>query len=103
MSFRKIMIGLLTLWLGLMGIAFGLLFLLCVSLFLLWQGLSVSVIAFGLLCVSCFILGGIVLRRSASKQRPKLLDAEPIYLAESDGHLLDTLGRFREATRHRKR
>jgi hypothetical protein len=104
MSFRRILIGLLTLWLGLMGIAFGMLFLLCVSLFLFWQGLSVSVIAFGLLCLSCFVLAGMVLWRSGSKQRRKLTDAEePIYLSEGDGQPYDTPSRFRNATGHSKR
>ncbi len=102
MSFRRILIGLLTLWLGLMGIAFGTLFLLCVSLFLLWQGLSASVIVFGLLCLSCFILAGIVLWRSASKERRKLTDAEPVYLSESDGQPDDTPSHFRNVTWHRK-
>jgi hypothetical protein len=103
MSFRRILIGLLTLWLGLMGLAFGMLFLLCVSLFLFWQGLSVSVIAFGLLCLSCFILAGIVLWRSASKERPKLREAEPAYLSESDDYLCDISSRFKNVTGHRKR
>lgn len=103
MSFRRILIGLLTLWLGVMGIAFGTLFLLCMSLYLLWQGLSASVIIFGLLCLSCFVLAGIVLSRSASKERRKLTDAEPIYLSESDGQPGDTPSRFRNVMRHRKR
>lgn len=102
MSFRRILIGLLTLWLGLMGIAFGMLFLLCVSLYLIWQGLSISVIVFGLLCLSCFVLAGMVLWRSASKEKSKLMEAEPLYLSESDGHLHDTPGRFRDVTGHRK-
>jgi hypothetical protein len=87
-----------------MGIAFGMLFLLCVSLFLFWQGLSVSVIAFGLLCLSCFVPAGIVLWRSGSKERRKLADAEePAYLSESDGQPYDAPSRFRNVTRHRKR
>lgn len=97
------MLGLLTLWLGLMGIAFGLLFLFCVCLFVLWQGLSVGVVVCGLLCAGCFALAGIVLRRGASKQRTKLTDAEePAYLPESDGRRFDTPNRFRSVMGHRK-
>jgi hypothetical protein len=102
MSFRRILIGLLTVWLGLMGIAFGMLFLLCVSLYLIWQGLSVSVIVFGLLCLSCFVLAGIVLWRGASKEKPKLMDAEPLCLSESDGQLYDIPSRFRDVAVRRK-
>lgn len=103
MSFRRIMMGLLTLWLGLMGIVFGTLFVLCVSLFILWQGLSVGVVVCGLLCVGCFALAGIVLRRGASKERPRLTDAEePICLSESDGRFFDTPNRSRSVMGHRK-
>lgn len=91
MSFKKIVIGLLTLWLGLMGIAFGMLFLVCVILYLFWQGLSVSVIAFGLLCMSFLVLAGLVLWHSGSREtakmtdtEPKLNGAEPLYLTEAD-------------------
>jgi hypothetical protein len=103
MSFRRIMMGLLTLWLGLMGIVFGMLFVLCVSLFILWQGLSVGVVVCGLLCVSCFTLAGIVLRRGASKERPKLTDAEePTHLSESDERFFDAPKRSRSRIGHRK-
>ena len=103
MSFRRIIMGLLTLWLGLMGIVFGTLFVRCVSLLILWQGLSVGVIVCGLLCAGCFALAGIVLRRGASKERPKLTGAEePIYLSESDGRFFDTPNRFRHMMGHRK-
>ena len=49
MWFRKVIFGLLTLWLGLAALAFGLLFIVCLSLFVLWHGLSISVIMFGAL------------------------------------------------------
>ncbi|HEX8137540.1 MAG TPA: hypothetical protein VF544_08120 [Pyrinomonadaceae bacterium] len=62
MSFKKILFGLLTLWLALMGLTFGALFVICLSLYLLWHGLSTSVIIFGGLFLACIILAQVALR-----------------------------------------
>lgn len=99
MSFRRILMSLLTVWLGLMGIAFGMLFLLCVCLFLFWQGLSVSVFVFGLLCMACLVLAGMILQRSRPPEKPRLKDAEPVCLSQNDVYLYDAPGRRRNVTR----
>jgi hypothetical protein len=82
MSFRKIIFGILTIWLALMGITFGALFVICVSLYLLWHGLSMSAIVFGGLCAACIALAGVALRRATVKDRIKLSDAERAELAD---------------------
>jgi hypothetical protein len=82
MSFRKIIFGILTLWLALMGMAFGALFVICVSLYLLWHGLSMSVVVFGALCMAFIALAGIALRRATAKDRIKLSEAEMAELAD---------------------
>lgn len=62
-----------------------------------------GVVVCGLLCVSCFALAVIVLRRGASKKRTKLTDAEELtYLSESDGRFFDTPNRSRSVMGHRK-
>lgn len=82
MSFKKIIFGILTLWLALMGIAFGALFVICVSLYLLWHGLSMSAIVFGALCVAFIALAILALRRATVKDRLKLSDADLAELAD---------------------
>jgi hypothetical protein len=82
MSFRKIIFGLLTLWLGLMGLAFGVLFVICLSLYLLWHGLSTSIIVFGGLFLACIILAQVALRRVAAKDKSKLRSSESALISE---------------------
>jgi hypothetical protein len=65
-----------------MGVAFGALFVICVSLYLLWQGLSMSTVVFGALFVVFIALAGIALRRATVKDRIKLSDAEMAELAD---------------------
>lgn len=72
MWFRKIIFGLLTLWLGLAALAFGLLFIVCLSLFLLWHGLSTSVIMFGALSVVCVVLAYKALKSTVAQDKTKL-------------------------------
>lgn len=87
MSFRKIIFGLLTLWLGLLGLAFGGLFVLCLSLYLLWHGLSTSLIVFGGLCPACIILAQVALRRTTAQARRQLSAYEPALLPEEQSRL----------------
>jgi len=72
MLFRKIIFGLLTLWLGLAALAFGLLFIVCLMLFVLWQGLSASVIMFGALSAICVILAYKALKRAGTQGKAKM-------------------------------
>ena len=72
MWFRKVIFGLLTLWLGLAALAFGLLFIVCLSLFVLWHGLSISVIMFGALSVLCVVLAYKALKRAMARERTKM-------------------------------
>ena len=72
MWFRKVIFGLLTLWLGLVAVAFGLLFIVCLSLFLLWHGLSTSVMMFGALSALCVVLAYKALKRAGTRNKTKL-------------------------------
>ena len=72
MSFRRVLLGLLTLSLVLMGLAFGALFVLCLSLYLLWHGLNASIIVFGGLCTGCIILVQVLLWRASAQSNAKM-------------------------------
>jgi membrane protein implicated in regulation of membrane protease activity len=72
MWFRKVIFGLLTLWFGLAALAFGLLFIVCLSLFVLWHGLSASVIMFGALSVLCVVLAYKALKRAMAREKTKM-------------------------------
>jgi membrane protein implicated in regulation of membrane protease activity len=72
MWFRKIIFGILTLLLGLAALAFGLLCIVCLSLFLLWQGLSASVIMFAGLSAVCVVLAYKALKRAIARDKTKL-------------------------------
>lgn len=69
MSFRRIMLSMLTIWLALMGITFGALFILCVCLYLFWYGLSLSVIIFGLLSLTFIALAYLAVRHATLKDK----------------------------------
>jgi len=86
MWFRKVLFGSLALLLGLMGLAFGALFLLCLSIYLLWHGLNASIIVFGGLGPACVILARAALRRAAVKDKPRLPVSDPALLQEREGH-----------------
>ena len=85
MSFRRILLSLLTLWVGLMGVAFGTLFLICLSLYLLWYGLSASIIVFGALCLACIIFVQVAL--STARSKPKLQTRESKAISEEQNDL----------------
>ena len=72
MWFKKIIFGLLTLLLGLAALAFGLLFIVCLSLYLLWYGLSASVIMFGALSSLCMVLAYKALKRAMAPHKSKM-------------------------------
>ena len=80
MSFRRILLGLLTFWVVLMGIVFGTLFLICLSLYSLWYGLSMSIIVFGALCLACIIFVQMAL--SAARRKPELQVREAKAISE---------------------
>jgi len=89
MSFRRILLGLLTLSLALMGLAFGALFVICLSLYLLWHGLNASIIVFGGLCTGCIILVQVILRRAPAQGNSKLPAHDAALLQEEAGILVD--------------
>lgn len=66
MSLRKLVLGMLVLWLGLMGIVSGFLCLLCLILVVLWQGLGVSTMILALVCLFCLGLAVILAGRAAT-------------------------------------
>jgi hypothetical protein len=91
MWFRRIMFGLLTFWIVVMGLAFGALFVICVSLYLLWHGLSISVIVFGGLFLACIIFTQVALRHVTAKDKRKLISHQPaLPLEERDRRLAFT-------------
>ena len=66
MSLRKLVLGMLVLWLGLMGIVSGFLCLFCLILVVLWQGLGVSTTILALVCLFCLGLAVILAGRAAT-------------------------------------
>lgn len=83
MLFRKFVFGLLTLLLGLAAISFGILFIVCLSLYLLWHGLSTSVIMFGALSAVCVALTYKALKRTVARDKTKSPLMEPVLLSEA--------------------
>jgi hypothetical protein len=73
MSLRKIILNLLALCLGIVGIACGLLCLVCLIALLFWKGLGVGTVVLALLCLSCLglavILSGQVAKRESKRLR----------------------------------
>jgi hypothetical protein len=105
MSFRRILLGLLTLSLALMGLAFGALFVICLSLYLLWHGLNASIIVFGGLCTGCIILVQVILRRAPTRDNSKLPAHDAALLPEEFRSILPDLssaGGARDKLRRRK-
>ncbi len=104
MSFSRIMLGLFTLWLSLVGLAFGCLFVLCLSLYILWHGLSTTIIVSGGLCLVCTILVHLGLRRAGAKANPGVPASAPASLPEVGNSLcaLPAAGRARTNSGRRK-
>lgn len=103
MSFRRIMLGLLTLWVVLMGVVFGTLFLICLSLYSLWYGLSTSIIVFGALCLACIIFVQVAL--STARSKPKLETRELKAIPEEPNELFvlsSSLSREKDMLKRRK-
>lgn len=82
MLFRRIVFGLLTLLLGLAAISFGILFIVCLSLYVLWHGLSTSVIMFGALSALSVVVAYKSLKRTVTRDKMKLPVIEPTLLSE---------------------
>lgn len=72
MSLKRIVLSLLVLWLGLMGIACGVLCLLCLIALLFWQGLGVGTAVLALLCLSCLGLAVMLSGRAAKRESKRL-------------------------------
>ena len=70
MSFRKIVLSMLVLWLGAMGIACGVMCLICLLVYLLWQGLGVSSVVLALLCLFCLVVAVMLSGRAAAHREP---------------------------------
>lgn len=87
MLFRKFMLGLLTFWIALMGVAFGALFVICASLYLLRHGLSISVTVFGGLFVACIISAQVALRHVTAKDKKQLVSRQSALLPEKQDRL----------------
>ncbi len=102
MSFRRILLGLFTFWAGLMGVVFGTLFLICLSIYSLWYGLSMSIIVFGAICLACIIFVQVALRSSAYS-KPKLHEREHEEISEKQNELLTLSSCFGEEKREPKR
>lgn len=98
MLFRKIVFGLLTLLLGLAAISFGILFIVCLSLYLLWHGMSTSVVMFGALSALCVVLAYKALKRTVARNKTKLPVIEPALMPEAGRR---QLARFQQAS-HRQ-
>lgn len=73
MWFRKIIFGALALGFGLAALAFCLLFIVCLSLFILWHGLSAGVIMFGALTAVCVIMAYKALKRTSGRGKTRVL------------------------------
>jgi hypothetical protein len=63
MSFRKVVLGMLIVWLCLMGVASGFLCLLALLVLLVSQGLGISTTVLAIICVVCLGSVCLLLRR----------------------------------------
>jgi len=77
MSLKRIVLSLLVLWFGLMGIACGVVCLLCLIALLLWQGLGVGTAVLALVCLSCLGLAVMLSGRAAKRESERLGGAGP--------------------------
>lgn len=87
MLFKRIILGVLTMCLGFTGLAFGALFVICSIVYVLWHGLSVSIILFGMLCPLSMVLAGWALRRTISRQGRELPDYHISSVREAENRL----------------
>ena len=84
MWFRKFLLSLMAILLGLVSVVFGGLFLFCLGLYLLWNSLGLGVAFFGLVGVVSLVLTRLVMRRIPTKEKPELSSSESPGLAELD-------------------
>ena len=103
MSFRKIVLGLLTFCIGLMGLAFGALFVICLSLYVLWHGLSVSIIVFGVLSLFCIIFARWFLRGASASDKQGLSGRDPELIQEEHSEPFAFSSSFREERNRQRR
>lgn len=104
MWFRKLLLSLMTILLGLAGVLFGGLFLLCLGLYLLWNSLSLGIAFFGLIGVVSLVLARTALRRVSAKEKSELLSSESASYPELDWqHFTEMMpvNRRYEANRHK--
>lgn len=88
MWFSKFVLGLFALVFALVGLAFGLLFVFCLGLYLLWHGLSTSILVSGGMCLGCIIIAQVALRRVGAKGREGVGGSNPTQLPEPAESLL---------------
>lgn len=84
MWFRKFLLSLMTILLGLAGIMFGGLFLLCLGLYLLWNSLGLGIAFFGLIGLVSLALARMAMRRVSTKEQNELLSSEAASIPEFD-------------------
>lgn len=84
MWFRKFLLTIVTILLGLAGVVFGGLFLLCLGLYLLWNSLGLGVAFFGLIGVVSLLLARAAMRRISTGQKPELLSPGSSDMPELD-------------------
>ena len=88
MLFNRIIFGILTVCLGLTGLAFGLLLVICLILYVLWHGLSAGIVLFGIMCPLSVMLAIGALRRTVKRGKPNLLRHDGGFLQEAENRLL---------------
>jgi len=71
MSLRRIIFSVMAVCLGVVGVACGLLCLVCLIIFLFWQGLGVGTVVLALLCLFCVGLAVILSGRGTTRREAK--------------------------------
>ena len=90
MWFRKFLLSLMTILLGLMGIVFGGLFLLCLGLYVLWNSVGLGIVFFGLIGLVSLVLARMAMRRVSTKEKPELSSSDTANSPELDwSHIVE--------------
>jgi membrane protein implicated in regulation of membrane protease activity len=84
MWFRKFLLSLAAILLGLTGVVFGGLFLLCLGLYLLWHSLVLGVAFFGLIGGVSLVLTRTVMCRISTREKSELPRGESSEFPEID-------------------
>ena len=70
MSLQRIILSMVVIWLGIMGIACGILCLVCLMLYVLWHGLAISSVALAFICLLCLSVAVMLSSRAANRHEP---------------------------------